>query len=146
MINRAEFVIENVQAPGGQEPPESLMFRLMENNSGQFLDTADYDFLAPFRYYILSTETYYTPTTDGTSAVILEYDPDADRYAGFMTLFAQSLFFNKKDADGINEDRLKYMALYPINPPAARSVSRAVFPKESVRLRIYYTRAGTVTR
>ncbi|HET9487180.1 MAG TPA: hypothetical protein VFO54_07090 [Chryseosolibacter sp.] len=147
LINSAELVIDNVQAPPGQKPP-TLMLRLMDNTSDKFLNNrvmADRDLLNQSRYYILSVENHFTPSTDGKEAVIIGYNDDEDRYAGYMTLFAQSLFTSKNDADGINENRLNYLALYPMEPPTARSVSRAVFSKENVKLRIYYTRANSIT-
>jgi hypothetical protein len=62
-----------------------------------------------------------------------------------MTLFAQSLFANKNDEDGINENRLWYAALFPASPSASRGISRTLFQKENVKLRVVYTRANTVT-
>ena len=148
LINSAEFVITNVETPDGSRPIRSFMFRLMHNDTDLFLNSrvaADRDLLANSRYYILGSENYYIPSTDGSGAVTVNYDDDENRYAGFMTLFAQSLFVNSSDADGVNEDRLKYLALYPLNPNPARSVSRTVFSKDNVNLRIFYTRANTVT-
>jgi len=147
LINSAEFVIENLDAPPGQRPPGSLTFRLMNNNSEQFLNTrvaADAEFLSASQYFILASDHYFTPS-NGTSIVSIGYKADENRYSGFMTLFTQTLFTNKGDQDGINENRLKYLALVPSNPPLERSVSRAVFSKDDVKLRIYYTRANPVT-
>lgn len=148
LINSAEFVIEDVEALAGLKPPSTLAFRLMNNNSDQFLNTrvaADVNLLTESRYYILSNDNYYSPSSDGSALAAVSYDEDEYRYSGFITLFAQSLFLNKNDEDGINEDRLKYLALFPVNPPAPRSVSRTVFSSENVKLRIFYTRANPVT-
>lgn len=90
------------------------------------------------------SEYYYFASTDGSVPATISYDDDDNAYSGFMTLFAQSLFMNKNDGEGVNENRLKYLALYPADPPAPRSVTRTVFPKDNLRLRIYYTRANTV--
>lgn len=148
LINSAEFVIDNVTAPEGLKPPALLRFLLMNNQSEQFLNArvaADRDYLTQWRYHILGAENYFTPSVDGTEGVTIQYKEDEDRYSGFMTRFAQSLFVNKNDADGINENRLKYITLFPVSPPAAKSVSRTVFSADNVKLRIYYTRANTVT-
>lgn len=148
LINSAEFVLEDVEAPAGLKPHSSLTLRLMNNSSDQFLNTrvaADVDLLTQSRYYILSSDNYYSPAADGSSLASFAYNEDENKYSGFITLFAQSLFLNKNDEDGINDNRLKYLALYPVNPSAARSVSRTVFSKDNVRLRIFYTRANPVT-
>ncbi|MEX1238302.1 MAG: DUF4270 family protein, partial [Cyclobacteriaceae bacterium] len=148
LINSAEFVIENVEAPAGLKPPSTLIFRLMNNNSDQFLNTrvaADVNLLTQWRYFIVSSDNYYSPSSDGSAIAPIGYNEDESRYSGFITLFAQRLFLNKDDEDGINDNRLKYLALFPVNPQAARSVSRTVFSKDDVKLRIFYTRANPVT-
>jgi hypothetical protein len=148
LINSAELVIDNVSAPPGQDPHNTLVLRLMNNNSDQFLNnriTADRQ--AASEYYVLTSASdhYYFATTDGSVPATVSYDKSKSQFSGFMTLFAQSLFAKKNDTDGINENRLKYVALYPVSPPAARSVTRTVFHKDNVKLRIFYTRANTVT-
>lgn len=147
IINSAELIIDNVEAPAGYRPHNSLMLRLMNNASDQFLNSrvaADRDILINSQYYVLQTENYYTASTDTSAPVMIGYDAENKRYSGFMTLFAQSLFINKDDGEGINANRLQYLALYPLNPSAQRSVTRTVFNKEDVKLRIYYTRANPV--
>ena len=148
IINSAELIIDNVEAPAGHRPHNSLMLRLMNNDADQFLNSrvaADRDILINSRYFVLQTENYYTASTDTSTPVTIGYDAENKRYSGFMTLFAQSLFMNKDDGDGINSKRIRHLALYPFNPSAQRSVTRTVFNKEDVKLRIYYTRANPVT-
>jgi hypothetical protein len=148
VIIEAEMVIDNVQAPGGIDPHSTLMFRLMNNNSDLFLNNhiaADREIAAD--YFVLSSQSeyYYFAATDGSQAASLSYDAEKARYSGFMTLFAQSLFQNKNDDDGINENRLKYLAILPASPPVARSVTRTLFQQENVKMRVTYTRAKTAT-
>jgi hypothetical protein len=148
LINEAEVVIENVSAPQGMDPHGSLLFRLMNNNSDQFLNNhiaADREIAAD--YFVLSSQSeyYYFAASDGSVPATVEYDEDESRYSGFLTLFAQSLFKNKNDQDGINENRISSLAVYPANPPASRSITRTLFDKSSVKLRITYTRANAVT-
>ena len=148
VINSAELVVENVSAPEGADPHGSLLLRLMNNSGDIFLNnrvSADRDFASD--YYVLTSQSeyYYFPSTDGSAPVSISYDDESNGYSGFMTLFAQSLFVNKNDDDGMNDNRLQYLALYPSTPPAARSVTRTVFHKDNVKLRIFYTRANTVT-
>jgi len=148
LINSAELVIDNVGSPAGMPPHNSLLLRLMNNSSDQFLNNrVAADRVAASDYYVLTSanEYYYFASTDGSVPASITYDKDKSRFSGFMTLFAQSLFAKKNDADGINDNRLKYVALYPVSPPAARSVTRTAFNKDNVKLRIFYTRANTVT-
>lgn len=147
LINSAEFVIENVPAPSGADPHGSFLFRLMNNGSDMFLNNriaADRELASD--YYVLTSqnEYYYFASTDAAAPVTISYNPEENTYSGFMTLFAQSLFVHKKDEDGINENRLKYLALHPSNPPQ-RSVTRTLFQRDNVKLRIFYTRAKIVT-
>ena len=148
LINEAELVIDNVTGPEGIRPHSALMFRLMNNNNDQFLNNhiaADRELAN--NYFVLSSQSeyYYFVATEGSTPATLEYDSEDKRFSGFMTLFAQSLFKNKGDADGINDSRIQYMALVPANPPAARSVTRTLFNQDNVKLKITYTRAKTVT-
>ena len=66
----------------------------------------------------------------------LTYDDEDNGYSGFVTLFVQSLFGGRDQ-----EDRLAAVALVPDMPMTVRQVTRTVFSKENVKLRIYYTRA-----
>ena len=148
LINSAELVIEDVMTAPGLPPHSSLLLRLMNNNSDQFLNNrmaSDREGAA--KYYVVSSrrEKYYFAATDGSVPATIQYDDDTNSFSGFMTIFAQSLFMNKADGDGINENRLKYVALYPFSPPAERSVTRTAFSKDNVSLRIFYTRANPVT-
>ena len=148
VINSAQLVISDVTAPEGKKPHGSLQLRLMNNNSDLFLNnriSADRELAT--RYLVLSSTSdyYFFAATDGGNTATLSYNDEDDMFSGFVTLFAQSLFANKKDADGINENRLKYLALYPSNPTMSRSVSQTLFNKDNVSLRIFYTRANTVT-
>ena len=147
LINSAEFSIGNVSASPGLTPHSGLMLALMKNEGNQLLNSA----VAADREVV---GRYFSDNADGTRYFIgatdaggsLQYSAEESRLSGFYTLFAQSLFGDKNDEDGtVNEDRIKYLALYPVNPPLGRSVTRTAFSKENVSLRIYYTRANPVT-
>lgn len=154
LINSAELVINNVGSSGGTPPHASIALRLMNNESDQFLNTRialDRERVSPYFVSAILGEPYFyaaaqDPAQGGaTGPAMLRYDTEANRFSTFMTIFAQSLFTNKDDDDGISENRLRYLALYPQRPAAGRSVTRTVFSKEDVKLRIFYTRANTVT-
>ncbi|HEU5148710.1 MAG TPA: DUF4270 family protein [Chryseosolibacter sp.] len=146
LINSAELSIGNVSASLGMKPHNGLMLALMKNETDQLINSA----VAADREVV---GQYYSATAEGTSYFFagtdaggsIEYDADENRFSGFLTLFAQSLFGNKNNDDGtVNQNRLKYVALYPVNPPIGRSVTRTVFSKDNISLRIYYTRANPV--
>ena len=148
LINSAELLIEDVITEPGLAPHSTLVLRLMDNDSDQFLNNRiASDRERAGQYYVLSStnERHYFAATDGLVPATIQYDEDTNRFSGFMTLFMQSLFVRKNDNDGVNENRLKYVALYPVTPPAERSVTRTAFAKETVSLRIFYTRANPVT-
>lgn len=146
LINSAELSI-GASGASGLKPHDGLMLALMNNETDQLLNSA----VAADREVV---SQYYSASADGTRYFVagtdaggtIQYDGEANRFSGFITLFAQSLFSSKDKGDGtVNEERLKYVALYPVNPPIGRSVTRTIFPKENVSLRIYYTRANPVT-
>jgi hypothetical protein len=148
LVNSAQLVINNVTGPDGMKPHGSLLFRLMNNNSDLFLNNkvaADRELATQYLVLSSTTDYYFFAATDGGNTATLSYNDQEDKFSGFITLFTQSLFANKDDADGINENRLRYLALYPSNPPVSRSVTQTLFSKDNVSLRIFYTRANTVT-
>ena len=157
LINEAELVIDNVEAPPGMRPHGALMLQLMNNTSDVFLNakiaadreqTSTY-FAVPgwqVRGLPRSLKFHYLAAVEGPAPATIGYNADTDQYSGFMTIFAQSLLVNKNDSDGINENRVRYLALTPANPPAPRSVTRTIFHKDDVKLRIFYTRAKTINQ
>ncbi len=147
VVNSAELVIDNVTGSAGMDPHSALLLRLMNSSSNQFLNSrmpADREVAQ--RYYVTSstTDPYYFPVVETGSPAAMTYSGGDNRYSGFVTLFTQSLIANKNDANGINENRLRYVALVPASPPANRGVTRTLFNKDNVRLRIFYTTANTV--
>lgn len=147
LINSAELSIGNVSGPPGMKAHTALMVAMMKNEADQLLNAAvaaDREVVG--RYYSASADgtSYFFAGTDAGGSI--GYDEDENRFSGFLTLFVQSLFGDKSNDDGtVNEGRLKYVALYPVNQPVGRSVTRTIFPKDNVNLRIYYTRANPVT-
>ncbi len=148
VVNSAEMMIDNVTGPEGVRPHNALMLQLMNTNSNQFLNSrvsADRELAQQYYVITSSTDPYYFPATETGSAAMLVYSNADHRFSGFMTRFAQSLFANRNDGSGINENRLRYVALVPSSLPANRGVTRTLFNADNVTLRIYYTRASPVT-
>ena len=144
IVNSAELVIDNVDPQPGLTPHSNLIFKIMNNNDlfTNFKIVSERDAVLPF--YVLSDQTHFyinsdEPSNSG-SAARLSYSSDKNQYSGFMTLFVQSLFKNRFDADGINDNRIQYLGAYPLSPTVSSSVERTAFNANDVKLRIYYTR------
>ena len=147
LINAAEISIGGVSASPGMKPHSGLMLALMNAEGDRFLNgaiTADGEIVTRHYSDRIDGTRYFMAATDAGGTIA--YDDEENRFSGFLTLFAQSLFMNKNNEDGsINENRLQHVALYPASPPIGRSVTRTIFSKDNVNLRIYYTRANPVT-
>jgi hypothetical protein len=153
MINSAEIVIENPDASPGTLPHSAALLRIM-NDENRFVKSGDpADSLELLKYYVAADGNYsnhqYHVLADRPDAqyspAVVGYDRDDNRFSGFITLFAQSMFRNKKVGDAINENRIKLLGLYGLSPEMNRSVSRTVFGKDNIKLRIYYTRPTNLT-
>lgn len=151
IVNSAEIIIADVESPGGLKPHSSLMLRALKNEADQFMNIkvkTDRDLLTP--YYLLAMtprNDYYAVSSElsVSSPATLNYDAGKKQFSSYITLFVQSLFTNKNDSDGINENRLKALALYPAAPSGERSVTRTLFHKDDLKLRIYYTIPTEIT-
>jgi hypothetical protein len=140
LINTAELHIANVEAPAGT--PVHSNFILSAMNSGNKIANgkvaADRELVAP--YYITNFNVFSDSPGAADDYAQFSYDSKEKLYRGNLTLFAQSLFRNKSKENGPNESRLRYLAVFPNSPNAARTINRTVFHKDNIKLRIYYTR------
>ena len=70
----------------------------------------------------------------------LKYSSDKKSYDGNFALFFQQLSIAR---EGVT--RYQYFALYPSAPsmPNTKSVNRVVFPKDNIKLKVYYTKPTT---
>jgi hypothetical protein len=86
-------------------------------------------------YWVMRDEDYYLSRSDITTGgqsvpVTLSYTDGM--YMGNATLFMQDLY-SKRNTD----TKLQYLALYSVN--IGKTVNRAVFNSDQIKLRIYYT-------
>jgi hypothetical protein len=146
IINEAELVLGGASSNTGLEAHSSLGLKLMNANNQFINNKVDADSTAMSGYhYVIEANTYHyfvqsdQPSTNPIRAGLV-YDSDESHFAGYMTFFVQSLLRKKNDADGINEQRVKHMAVYPNTPAIGYSVNRSTFDASQVKLRIYYTR------
>lgn len=147
LVNSAELVISDVESTSTTNAHAALLIKIINNNANIFSTSrvsTDRQALTP--YFVFSAhEGHYYIASDGSSstqpgAATLQYDNDKKRLSTFLTLFVQSLFVNKKNADGVNGNRISALALYPGNPGGGSAVNRTVFNANNIKLRIYYTR------
>lgn len=150
IINSAELVMDGVQT-NDLEPPSSLILRILtEENRFKRADTtkvireADIQVVSLYNNLITyPTNSNYLsftivddtgPFSNTREPLVLQYSSTASAYNGFMTLFLQELYQKEE-----NKPVYSQMALYPISPPAGKSVNRVTF-SDNVKLRISYTR------
>lgn len=156
IINSAEFVIEGVDNSDPVTYPlvSSLELRVAKENNHFFNDKIDSDSAALRNYYLLYDPFNTTDITNNfmvrgdysstASSAVLAYQSSPNKYSGFVTLFAQNLFAHKTD-----DTRIEYLTLYP-NSSAfgigrfapGKTINRALFNKNNIKLRIFYTVAN----
>lgn len=146
IVNSAELVVSGVEEPLGMEPHSALMLRLLQNNTNLFLNTrVATDRQIASNYFVNAADNYFFAASEGSSPALIRYDSQSGRYSGFLTMFVQTLFGSKGNANGVNNDRLQAVALVPYTPSPNRAVTRTLFHKDNISLRIFYTQALTVT-
>jgi hypothetical protein len=152
LINSAELVINNVASPETANAHNVLGLRILGDDN-QFQNVGDtlvrkalssYNVITVNGYNELTNGRYYMVNSDVSSAqrpviASIAYSSDNKSYSGFMTFFVQSLFNNRKTTEGTNTTRIQHLALYPLSPSPLSSVTRTVFHKDDVKLRIFYT-------
>jgi hypothetical protein len=143
MINSAELVIDDVvEPPAYQLAPQNFVLRILDdenlfkvdNTEQDALDILSYDFTVSSRAsqggsYVILDDTRQAPLN-------IPYNATDKKYNGFCTLFLQELYSNRRN----NEVIFSKIALFPNSPSVGKSVNRVAFNKDSVKLRIYYTR------
>ena len=73
----------------------------------------------------------------GDRSPVLAYSSSTNSYSGVLSLFLQQLTLEE------NKTIFKSYVLYPTSPSAAKSVNRAIFPKDKIKLKVYYTKPTT---
>ncbi|AYB30875.1 DUF4270 family protein [Chryseolinea soli] len=158
VIHSAELVVDNVQSSTTNGPPAGLSLRMLldnnhlnkynaKNNQDQY-DLVYFTNLriqaAFLRYDFASSGSGAVPIIENDSAFFaagdriayLPYSGTTTSYRGDWTLFFQKL--SEKDDQ---KTRFKYFALYPTG---TKTLNRAVFPKNSIKLKVFYTKSTAV--
>jgi hypothetical protein len=159
LINSAELSIESVE-PSPHAPPSILSLRVLETNNrmNQFSLTSPQDqidilaYKGFLRYDIPTQNSAPIVENDsvfyvsGDRADYLTYSSSNLSYSAVMTLFFQQLTL-----DDDTKTKFKSFILYPgsqaSSVPAgqsgSKSVNRVVFPKDKIKLKVFYTKPST---
>ncbi|MBA4057456.1 MAG: hypothetical protein C0490_22265, partial [Marivirga sp.] len=160
LINSAELVIEGVQA-SSYAPPTVLSLRLLNDNNrlkkfSKLRPQDAVDYVAHNGYlrydFAVSQSTAAIAENDsvfyaqGDRSPLLGYSSSTNSYRAVM-----SLFFQQLTLENDKKTRFTSFVLYPAaqstSVPAAqnasKSVNRAIFPKDKIKLKIFYTKPIT---
>jgi hypothetical protein len=155
IVNEAELIISDVESPSGINAHSSLVLKPMHQDNRFFNIAVANDSVIRSNYVfpivsstdpLVSLDVNYkhffvnsdVPSQTASAARLL-YSSSDKNYSTFITLFTQTLFENKQNAEGVNPNRLKYLALFPATPSVLHTVNRTVFSADKIKLRIYYT-------
>jgi len=143
IINSAELSVDNINPEGNFKKPTGLALGLLtDKNRYKTLqtnqDTIDYVnfdgtvILGNLANPDLPASVF--AANDQGSLLTLDYSTASNSYRGaYPTLLFQKLFDTR-------EKPYPYWALLSYSPTFSKSVSRTVFPKDNIKLKIYYTR------
>lgn len=153
VITSAQLSIDNV-APSDYSPPSNLVLRILRSdntvkkvkNRQDSLDITAYNPRFPAHPGTLTLDNGVYVDSDlgmnvlGDSDARLKYSSDKKSYDGNFALFFQQLSIVR---DGV--PRYQYFVLNPSSPPLpnTKSVNRVVFPKDNIKLKVYYTKPTT---
>jgi hypothetical protein len=140
MINSAELDVSGVESSTTLKEPKSLsVSTLLSNNRYKTFsstqDTTDFlSFNGTLTVGDQADQAKFFVANGPGEISLLNYSAEDKAYRGFQTLFVQQLF-------KLKSTRYPFWALRPFNPQPGKSVDRLVFPKDKIKLKIYYTRA-----
>jgi hypothetical protein len=154
VIHSAELVIENVET-SDDSPPVGLSLRMLhdDNHLNKFnANNAQDQFdLLYFSYPLIQAAFARYDNAGGGPPIVendnaffaagdqiayLPYSSASASYKGIWTLFFQRL--SEQDT---RKTRFKYFALYPTG---GKTLNRAVFPANSIKLKVFYTKSTNV--
>lgn len=160
LINSAELSVEHLE-PSLHAPPSILSLRVLEPNNRlkQFSSTKPQDgtdllayngylrYDVPIQNAAPIVENDSVFYAQGDRSPYLTYSSTNLSYTGVLSLFIQQLTL-----DNDSRTKFKYFVLYPgsqssTSVPAAqngsKSLNRVVFPKDKIKLKIFYTKPTT---
>jgi hypothetical protein len=137
IVNSAELEFSGVETSSTFKVPASMSMAMLESNYRyktlkDAQDTLDY--IAFGGTLTLGDQSKFFVSQEGGRTFSINHSTTTNNYSGLATLFIQKLF-------DLKSKRYPFWAIRPLNPQPGKSVDRAVFPKENITLKIYYTRA-----
>jgi hypothetical protein len=146
-LNGAEIFVDGEPALNRQhiQLPKGLVFRVLKQNNRFFespIINSSYDVSLANAYYCYPGRQYLDALSDNITegAVTLKYskEPTTNRqtYNGWVTNFISNFLEIPKGYNDFN-----YMALLPADSKYGYSLHGLSFPKDKVKLRVYYTKA-----
>lgn len=137
MVNSAELEITGVEAPSDFAPPKGLSMSMLRSTNRHTSLASRQDSLTYVSFggmLALGDKSKFFAGQGTGVPLSIEHSTSTNSYNGLPTLFFQKLI-------DLKSTRYPYWALRPLDPQPGKSVNRAVFPKENIKLKIYYTRA-----
>jgi Domain of unknown function (DUF4270) len=134
IINSAELEITNVESSADLTVPKQLSISLLNaNNRFRVLASKDSTEYIAFNSTVLAGEDgNFFVTEDDRQLFTIDYSSTNNTYSGFPTFFFQKI-------SELKPKKYLYWALRSSNPSPGKSVDRLVFPKDKIKLKIYYT-------
>jgi Domain of unknown function (DUF4270) len=141
VINSAELVITDSEQSSVFYKPRSLALTLLRTNNRYKIyvedpdnpEAPDPDYANLNGVVTLGDELKFFVSFDQGGILNLNYNSTDNTYIGYPTLFFQRLF-------DLKDSRYPYIALRPADPQPGKSLNRLVFPKDRIKLKLYYTR------
>jgi Domain of unknown function (DUF4270) len=139
MINSAELSISDVEPSADFKEPIGLSVSMMNSsNRYETLNTAQdtINFISFNGNLTIGDKSkFFISQGQGQSVIMpLIYSATNKTYSALPTMFFQQLY-------NLKSTPFPYWALRPLNPQPGKSVDRVVFPRDKIKLKIYYTRA-----
>lgn len=137
MVNSAELEIPGVETSPTFKVPLGLSVSMLEpSNRFRILKDAQdsLDYVLFGGTLTLGDQSKFFVAQEPGKIFSANHSSTNNNYSGLPTLFVQKLY-------DLKSKRFPYWAVRPLSPQPGKSVDRAVFPKENIKLKIYYTRA-----
>ncbi|HMP98573.1 MAG TPA: DUF4270 family protein [Cyclobacteriaceae bacterium] len=146
LLNSAELVIENTQTATGIRFPDEFKLKVLRDNNRfrQIDNKQDSAALRLYRLSFTSANQYdrvwydldfsFLVAGDQFSSAIMTRRNDGS-YQTFITLFLQRLLEIKEP-----EKQFTRVGVYASKPVFGKSLNGVYFPKDNVKLRLYYTK------
>lgn len=138
MINSAELEISEVETSSTLKAPKSLTVSMLRSNNRFKTIKTEQDSIDYINFngkVTIAEQLKFFIAKDEGSTFSMDYSSTNNTYNGFPTLFFQQLFKLK------SEEQYPFWTLRPGDPQPGKSVDRLVFPKDKLKLKIYYTRS-----